>query len=70
MIDQEHPILSISGMIESMHGCEVCYKSFADSDLIAVDGIAYLKWQRVFPWYICRDCAEKISDALEEQGGQ
>jgi len=51
-------------MSEAMHHCEVCHKQYADSVLIAVKGIAYLKWERVFPWYICRECAEKISDAL------
>ena len=51
-------------MSESMHMCEVCHKSRVDSDLIAIEGVEYLRWERLFPWYICMQCAEKISDAL------
>lgn len=46
-------------MIEVMHGCEVCYKLYDESRLVAVE-----RCERVFPWYICKPCAEKISDAL------
>lgn len=61
-------------MIELSHNCEVCHKSHADSDLIAIEGVEYLRWERLFPWYICYECAEKISNALlvkvvEEVGG-
>lgn len=49
--------------------CEVCHNFYADSELIAVEGIDYLKWERTFPWYICKGCAEKISDALKRIDG-
>jgi len=69
MNSQEHPILAISGIIESMHSCEVCYLMRPDSELIDVNCIEYHKWGRVFPWYICKNCAKKISDALKEKEG-
>jgi len=51
-------------MIEMSRCCEVCHNRYTKSELIAVDGIDYLKWERDYPWYICKACAEKISDAL------
>lgn len=70
MNTQEHPILAVSVMIESMHHCEVCHRNCADGELIEVNAIAYLRWERASPWYICNDCAKKISDALKEKEGK
>ena len=59
---------------ELMYECQACYKAYGESKLITVKGIEYSHWHRVFPWLICMQCAEKISDALlvkvvEEVGG-
>lgn len=57
-------------MDETEHKCEVCYINFVTSSLISVEGLAYQTWKRVSPWYICKDCADKISDALKEKEGK
>lgn len=56
--------------VEICYHCEVCHNRYEDSELIAVEGIDYLKWERTFPWYICKVCAEKIIDALKEKEGK
>lgn len=59
----------LSMSTEIAHGCEVCHRVFVHKDLIIVDTIA---WQnkRTFPWYICKECAKKISDALKAKEGK
>lgn len=52
---------------ELMYECQVCYKMHRESDLIAVKDIEYSQHHRVFPWHICHECAEKISDAFREK---
>lgn len=54
------------GKVEIVHECQVCYNKFVDSDLIAVNGIRTPRGYRVFPWNICKLCAEKISDDLKQ----
>lgn len=56
--------------VEICYHCEICHIMYTESDLIAVEGIEYLRWERLFPWYICKGCAEKISDALKEKEGK
>jgi len=46
--------------------CQVCHKAHGESMLLTVEGIEYSYWHRVFPWLICQECAEKISDAFRE----
>jgi hypothetical protein len=46
--------------------CEACYGDFSPELLIAVPGIVFQNSRRVTPWSVCRDCAQKISDALSE----
>jgi hypothetical protein len=57
-------------MIELIHGCEVCHKLYAESAVVEISGIEYQMWKRVFPWYICLECARKISDALKVKEGK
>jgi hypothetical protein len=52
--------------LEQFHLCEVCHRGYTSSAMVAVHGIAYIKYQRVFPWHICKECAEKISGALKQ----
>lgn len=56
--------------VELMYECQACYKARGESTLIAVEGIEYSHWHRVFPWLICKTCAEKISNALKEKEGK
>lgn len=51
---------------ELMYECQVCFEMYKESMLITVKEIEYRHWHRVFPWYICYECAEKISDAFRE----
>ncbi len=50
--------------VEIVHQCEVCYIQYSQAELVEIEGITYQTWKRISPWYICKDCAEKISDAL------
>lgn len=50
----------------AIHACEVCYKLYLNDQLIAVDGIEFQKYRRVTPWYVCKPCAQKISDAYKD----
>lgn len=52
------------------HYCEVCYIQHLQSDLLEVKEITYKTWKRASPWYICQECAEKISTALKEKEGK
>lgn len=50
---------------ELTKGCEVCYKDCTVGNAIAVKDLEFKNYgKRVMPWYICKDCAEKISEAL------
>jgi len=55
------------GEAELMYECQVCYQKYVESALIQVKDIRYSAMHRVFPWYICYECAEKISDAFREE---
>lgn len=52
---------------ELVYECQVCYKTYGESKLIAIEGIEYSHWHRVFPWLICQECAKKIIYAIKEQ---
>jgi hypothetical protein len=53
-----------------MYECQVCYKQHVESKLIAVEAIKNSVLHRVYPWLICYECAEKISDALKVREGK
>lgn len=55
---------------ELMYECQVCYIMHKESRLIEVKEIKYRIQHGVFPWHICRRCAEKISDALKKREGK
>lgn len=55
--------------VEICYECQVCYRKLSESQLIAINGIEYHMWHRVFPWHICFSCAEKIRGALEKKEG-
>jgi protein-arginine kinase activator protein McsA len=65
MNEGNHLPIAASDIIASIHHCEVCHNKHAKIALIAVTSITYLEWERDYPWYICRNCATKISDALK-----
>lgn len=51
---------------ELLYECQVCHKARGESMLLTVEGIEYSHGDRVSPWLICQECAEKISDAFRE----
>lgn len=54
-------------LMNIMHQCQVCYKLITDDQILAVDGIEYDLGKRVTPWYVCKSCAQKISDTYREK---
>lgn len=57
----------MKNIAQLMKQCEVCYGHFSIDTIIPVNNIVFQNSRRITPYYICPECAQKVSDAFTEK---